>query len=131
MSRNKIGGPAAPSGGVKRSVRVAGRLREELSRLVRDLHDPRVLGCLVTRVEVTDDLQLAKVYVRNELGQSADTRGMLKGLGSASGKLRRDVAAALDLRYAPDLRFYYDEALDAVQRIEELLEEVKRETPKE
>jgi ribosome-binding factor A len=117
---------AGPVGGVKRAVRVAGRLQQELARIVRDLHDPRVLGCLVSRVELTDDLQLAKVYVRHELGASGDVRALLKGLESATGKLRKDAAEALDLRYAPNLRFYYDEAQDAAQRIEELLQEVKR-----
>jgi ribosome-binding factor A len=115
------------SGGVKRATRVAGRLQEELSAALRELRDPRLEGVLVSRVEVTDDLQLAKVYVRRELG--ADEEGVkaaLKGLGAASGRLRRVVAQALGLRYAPTFRFFYDEAPDAVARIEELLREVKR-----
>ena len=114
--------------GVKRATRVAERLREELSAAVRDLSDPRVAGVLVTRAEVTDDLQSAKVYVRHELGAGpAEQKTMLKGLDAASGRLRRTVTQALQLRYAPTLRFYYDEGQDAVQRIEELLLEVKRE----
>lgn len=116
---------AGHAGGVKRAVRVAGRLQEELARCMRDLHDPRVLGCLISRVEVTDDLQLAKVYVRHEMG-GTDLKAMIKGLESATGKLRKDLAAALDLRYAPNLRFYYDEGQDAALRIEQLIQEVKR-----
>jgi ribosome-binding factor A len=112
--------------GVKRATRVAGRIQEELAAAVRGLNDPRIAGVIVTRAEVTDDLQLAKVYVRHERGAGADARkAMLRGLEAASGRLRRDVAQALKLRYAPTLRFYYDEAQDAVQRIEELLREVK------
>jgi ribosome-binding factor A len=115
------------SGGVKRATRVAERLREELAKAVRDLDDPRVAGVLVARTEVTDDLQAAKVYVRHELGAgAAEQKAMLKGLDAASGRLRRAVAEALKLRYAPTLRFYYDDTQDAVQRIEELLREVKR-----
>ena len=41
---------------------------------------------------------------------------------------RKDLAAALDLRYAPNLRFYYDEGQDAALRIEQLIQEVKRES---
>lgn len=112
---------------VKRSTRVAGRLREELAAAMSGLSDPRVVGVLVSRVEVTDDLQLAKVYVRHELGADdvSAQRALLKGLDNASGKLRRDVTAALDLRYSPKLKFYYDDAQDAVARVEELLREIK------
>jgi ribosome-binding factor A len=114
---------------VKRASRVAGRIQEELAAAVRDLHDPRIVGVLVSRAEVTDDLQSAKVYVRHELGAGKEAqKALLKGLEAASGRLRREVSQALKLRYAPTLRFYYDEAPDAVQRIEELLREVKRES---
>ncbi len=113
---------------VKRATRVAGRIHEELARTVRELRDPRVAGVFVTRVEVTDDLQSAKVYVRHELGAKTEAhKAILKGLDAASGRLRREVAQSLKLRYAPTLRFYYDEAPDAVERIEELLREVKSE----
>jgi ribosome-binding factor A len=116
------------STGVKRSARVAERLREELSAKLRDMRDPRLTGVLISRVEVTDDLQSAKVFVRRELG-AADPgvqKQMLKGLQAASGRLRRDVAGALSLRYAPTLRFFYDDAPDAVDRVEELLREIHR-----
>jgi ribosome-binding factor A len=122
------------SGGVKRSARVAERLREEMAALIRNLRDPRVAGALVSRVEVTDDLQSAKVYVRRELGSGdeQDQRELVKGLSAASGKLRRDVAQALALRYAPTLRFFYDDAQDAMTRVEDLLREIKQgETGKE
>jgi ribosome-binding factor A len=119
------------SGGVKRSARVAERLREEIAALLRGLRDPRVMGALVSRVEVTDDLQSAKVYVRRELGagDEHDQRELVKGLTAASGKLRRDVAHALALRYAPTLRFFYDDAQDAMSRVEELLREIKQGEP--
>jgi len=118
-------------GGGKRSVRVAGRLREELAAAIRELRDPRLVGVLVSRVEVSDDLSWARVYVRHELGfeQGSDEqrRAMIKGLESASGRLRQTTARALQLRHAPSLRFSYDEAPDEIRRIEELLNEVKRE----
>jgi ribosome-binding factor A len=113
---------------VKRATRVGERLREELSAALRDLRDPRLAGVLVTRVEVTDDLQAARVYVRRELGgDPAAVKGALGALDRANRRLRRAAAQALGLRYAPTLRFFYDEAPDAVARIEELLREVKKE----
>ena len=113
---------------VKRAERVAGRIQEELSAALRALEDPRVRGVLVSRVELTDDLQLAKVYVRREQGgDPAAVKATLKGLETASGRLRHTTAQAMGLRYAPTFRFYYDEAPDAQNRIEELLREVKAE----
>lgn len=114
------------SGGVKRSARVAERLREELSAMLRTLDDPRLLGVVVMRVEMTDDLQLARIYVRKELGisEDAERKVLLRGLTSASGRLRRSVGQALSLRYAPELKFFYDEGLDAIQRVEEILKEI-------
>jgi ribosome-binding factor A len=113
---------------VKRATRVAERLRQELWAALRDLRDPRLAGVLVTRVEVTDDLSTARVFVRRELGyDAAAVKATLKGLGGAQKRLRRAVAQALDLRHTPTLRFFYDEAPDAVSRIEELLIEVKKE----
>ncbi len=113
---------------VKRATRVAGRMAEELSVALRGLGDPRLEGVLISRVEVTDDLQSARVYVRRELGGEAKAvKAALKALGLAAARLRRVAGQALGLRYMPELRFFYDDSLDAVARIEELLLEVKRE----
>jgi ribosome-binding factor A len=114
------------NGGVKRSARVAERVRAELSAKLRDMRDPRLSGVLVSRVEMPDDLQSAKVFVRREMGAEPQVqKTMMKGLEAASGRLRKEVAGALSLRYAPSLRFFYDEAPDAVDRIEELLREIR------
>ena len=113
---------------VKRATRVAGRMAEELSVALRGLGDPRLEGVLISRVEVTDDLQSARVYVRRELGgEEKAVKAALKALGLAAARLRRTAGQALRLRYMPELRFFYDDSLDAVTRIEELLLEVKRE----
>ena len=117
------------TGEIKRAVRVGGRVQQELATLVRGLRDPRVDGVAVTRVEMTDDLSLARVYVRRELGShdDRDRRAVLKGLEAASGKLRRDVARGVALRYTPNLRFFYDEGLEAASRVEEILREIEQE----
>ncbi|HEU4537476.1 MAG TPA: 30S ribosome-binding factor RbfA [Polyangiaceae bacterium] len=76
-----------------------------------------------------DDLQMARVFVRHETrGDDAGARrAMLSGLRAASGVLRREVGQALSLRYAPELRFLYDEGLDATTRVEVLLAEIASE----
>jgi ribosome-binding factor A len=114
---------------VKRATRVATRLKEELATLlVTEVRDPRLAGVLVTRVEMPDDLRGARVYVRLlEGGDEARQKEALTGLGRASGMLRREVAERVGLKFAPELRFYYDAAQEKVDRIESLLDEVRRE----
>lgn len=114
---------------VKRSARVGERMREELAMMVRNLRDPRVAGALVTRVELTDDLSFARIYVRKDVGadDEAERRSLVKGLESAAGKLRGDLTRALGLRVAPGLRFAYDEGIDHQTRVEEILREIANE----
>jgi len=116
---------------VKRSSRVAERIREELAwMLTREVRDPGAAGTIVSRVEMTDDLKTARVYVRRLEGPTLEGKGAaetLAALKRANPMLRRQVTTRVGLRFAPELRFFYDERLDAVTRIEELLEEVKRE----
>jgi ribosome-binding factor A len=110
---------------VKRSARVGERIREEIAWLLaREVRDPGASGAIVSRVEVTDDLKTARVYVRTLDGKAiAETLAALK---RAQAMLRRQVTTRVGLRFAPELRFFYDDRQDAVTRIEELLEEVKR-----
>ncbi|MBX3198127.1 MAG: 30S ribosome-binding factor RbfA [Labilithrix sp.] len=117
-----------------RSVRVAAQLRQEVARLVaRDLADPRLEGLVIGSVWLSSDLQLAKVFFRiatTSEGAELDARrkDAEKALERASGRLRKAVTARLALRVAPELRFVYDEGQDARDRIEQLLDEVKRES---
>ncbi len=113
----------------QRPIRVAARLREEMARqLSRELGDPRLEGVIVARVVVTDDLRLAKIFYRLLTGGSdARKKEAQQGLEKASGRLRRALTSALSLRFAPELRFSYDEGQEQRDRIDELLEEVKRE----
>ena len=115
---------------VKRAARVAVRVREELALLVaRDVRDPRAAGAIVTRVEMTDDLRQARVYVRTLEGEGHE--GVVAALTRASSMLRREVTHRVKLRFAPELRFFYDDGQDAVTRIEELLEEVRKDRGRE
>ncbi len=110
---------------VKRGVRVAERVREELSRLLsRKVRDPRAEGVIVSRVEMTDDLGLAKVYFRLLEPSDARIKEATRGLEAARGMLRAEVTKAVKLRTAPELRFFYDQGIDAQNRIEELLAEI-------
>ena len=73
-----------------------GRINEEIQRelaaLFRTVKDPRVHGLVsITHVDTTPDLRYAKVYV--SVLDKSDVKEVVKGLKSAGGYLRRELAA--------------------------------------
>lgn len=110
-----------------REARVGELVRAELGRaLSTTMADPRLQNAVVTRVQVSPDLQVARVYVRTTGDADEEMRKQtLKGLRAAAARLRRMVADAVSLRRAPELRFEFDEGIDAQTRIDELLREIK------
>ncbi len=116
-----------------RPARVAAELRQEIARLVsRDLGDPRLEGLVIASVTMTGDLRLAKIFWRLALlegpGVSLEARrkDAQIALERASGRLKRAATARLMLRVAPELRFEYDAGQEKRDRIDQLLEEVKK-----
>ena len=101
-----------------------GRINEEIQRelaaLIPTVKDPRVTGMIsVTAVETTSDLRYAKVHV-SMLDKSSAAQ-VVKGLKSASGYLRRELGAALKLRYTPELLFVEDDSIGQGAHILSLL----------
>ena len=113
----------------RRGKRVAELIRAYLAELMRrEIDDPRLSAVVITTVEVTDDLMSARVGVRLLIGdEDPKIRAVvLKSLARGAGRLRRLIAPRLELRRSPELRFHYDAGHDASRRVEELLEEIKR-----
>ena len=102
-----------------------GRINEEIQRemanLLRAVKDPRLQGGLVTitHVDTTSDLRYAKIYI-SALDKSQE-KDMMKGLKSASGYLRRELGAAVNLRYTPELQFIADDSIEQGAHILEML----------
>ena len=116
---------AAP--GHKRSSRVAERVRSELTDMfIRgQVRDPRVANIVVSAVRVSDDLGTARIYVRTLQEVDADAAdGVVEALQGATGFIRRELGQRLGLRYVPALKFFWDDVVDAGQRIESLLQEI-------
>ena len=91
--------------------RINEEIQKELSALLRNLKDPRVQDTMIsiTHVETTPDLRYAKIYV--SFLQEERAQDALKGLKSAGGYLRRELGAALKLRYTPELQFVEDDSI--------------------
>ena len=112
-----------------RICRINEDLQRELSALIRVLKDPRVQQSMVsiTKVDTTGDLRYAKVYI-SVLDQDK-SKETLKGLRSAGGYLRREIAGRLHLRYTPELVFEEDDSIAYGVKMFDLLRSL--ETPKE
>ena len=108
----------------RRTERLNEQLRREISDILRrDVRDPRVGLPTVTRVEVTPDLWMARVFVRVG-GTDAERTSALEGLEAAAAFVRRDLSGRIKVRRVPELRFELDRTLEHATRIEELLREV-------
>ena len=107
-----------------RPARVADQIRSELALLLaREVHDPGIGFVTLTRVQVSPDLQLARVYF-TALGDEATRRKSARALERAAPFLRRQIGSRLRLKRAPELTFTYDEAIAGQDRIEQILSEL-------
>ncbi|MCI9390781.1 MAG: 30S ribosome-binding factor RbfA [Oscillospiraceae bacterium] len=104
-----------------RIERINEEIQRELSALLRTLKDPRLQSGLltVTHVDTTSDLRYSRIFVSAlDKGQEKD---MMRGLKSAAGYLRRELGAALRLRYTPELQFLADDSIEQGAHILEML----------
>ncbi|MBP3500955.1 MAG: 30S ribosome-binding factor RbfA [Clostridiales bacterium] len=109
--------------------RINGEIQQELASLLRSVKDPRVAEAMltVTHVDTTSDLRYARVYV--SALNCEDEKGLLKGLKSAAGFLRRELGSKLSLRYTPELQFFVDDSIAYGAHILDMLNHVKPANP--
>lgn len=106
-----------------RKSRVAELLRQAISDIVvLRIKDPRVQGITITEVRMSADLKSATVYFSSLADGKAESHQ--KGLENAGGFIRRQLRRELDLKYIPELSFFYDTSFDNFSRINKLLKEV-------
>jgi ribosome-binding factor A len=110
-----------------RADRVSGLIQETLSDLLnKSIHDPRLQMATITRVKMSADLKLARIYF-TIYGDDKKSEDSAKGFESARGFIKRILAPKLGLRYMPDLKFFYDDSFDYGSHINKLLEKIKTE----
>jgi len=108
-----------------RPDRVADQLRSELALMLsREVHDPGVGFVTLTRVQVSPDLQQARVMY-TALGDDKSRANTARALQRAVPFLRRQLGARLRLKRAPELKFVYDESVAGQDRIEQILHELQ------
>ena len=104
-----------------RLARTNDDIQRVLSELLRNVKDPRVQQGMisVTRVETTGDLRYAKVWL--SVYGMKDEKEFKRGLKSASGWLRKELASSMNLRYTPELVFELDHSIEYGAHINELI----------
>jgi ribosome-binding factor A len=108
-----------------RPDRVADQIRSEIaSLLARDVHDPGIGFVTITRVQMTPDLQQARVFF-TALGDEQTRRASERALERAAPFLRRQIGSRLRLRRVPELTFLFDESIAGQDRIEQILNEIR------
>jgi len=112
-----------------RPDRVADQIRGELGHLLaREVHDPGIGFVTITRVQVSPDIQQARVFY-TALGDDQARRNSGRALGRAVPFLRRQIGARLRLKRVPELKFLYDESIAGQDRVEQLLRDLHLESP--
>ncbi len=96
------------------------RIKNEINILLRrDLADPRLSLCSVTRVELNQDYSVAKVYWDTfDSGKRGDIKEAIEGI---AGKMRALLAKNLDVRHTPIITFSYDSQFEDEMKISQLL----------
>jgi ribosome-binding factor A len=108
-----------------RPDRVADQIRQELSELLTrgDVHDPGIGFITLTRVQVSPDLQIARVFYTS-LGDPKARRETARALERATPFFRRQIGSRLRLRRVPEFEFRFDQSIEQQDRIEQILRDL-------
>ena len=110
-----------------RPDRVAEQVRQEVSQLLlSEVHDPGIGLVTLTRVKVSPDLQLVRVYY-TQMGDEKARAETRRALERATPFLRRQLGQRIQLRRVPELRFEFDTSVENQERIERILLELQAE----
>jgi ribosome-binding factor A len=106
-----------------RAARLADQIQRDLAGLIRlEVKDPRVGLVTVTAVEVSPDLNHARVFV-TALADKDGKNETLLALQHAAGFLRSRLSHSLTVRQVPELRFVYDESVERGLRLSKLIDD--------
>jgi len=109
-----------------RLQRIADRIRQDLSELlIREINDPRLHQIFITDARVDRELTYADIYVSAVEG-AARSPEILAALEGAGGFLRHELAARIELRTFPRLRFHWDPTPENADHIERLLADLRK-----
>jgi ribosome-binding factor A len=110
-----------------RLKRIQDQIKQVMTEILESkVNDPRLANVYVTDVSVDRELDYANIYVSSLAGQS-EAEEILSGLNTAGGFIRYTLSQEIKLRVMPKLRFYWDETPERADRIETLLDDIRKE----
>ena len=113
-----------------RKKRIDDLVREILGEvLLTRASDPRLSLVTVTRVEISPELDVAKVFV-SVLGEAERRKEALEALRKAGPFLRKELAHEVRLRRTPELRFLLDESVERGFHMDSVLRDIAEERAK-
>ena len=108
----------------RRSRQVADQVKFEIGWLIeRKIKDPEKGFITITRVRLSSDLKFAKIYF-SALGDAAQRTASEKVLKRSGQFLRRELGRKLNVRYIPELRFFFDDSLDYAEHMNNLFKKI-------
>ena len=115
-----------------KNTRVNGEVQRELSNIIRGgIKDPRVAPMTsVVAVEVAPDLKTCKVYI-SVLGDEKAQEDTIKGLQSAEGYIRRELARKLNMRNTPEIKFVMDQSIAYGVAMSKMIDDVTKDLKEE
>ena len=110
-----------------KNTRINGEVQKELSTIIRnEIKDPRIHPMTsVMAVEVAPDLKTCKAYI-SVLGEKEAQEATIKGLKSAEGYIRRQLAHNMNLRNTPEIRFILDESIEYGVTMSKLIDDIAK-----
>ncbi len=98
-------------------------LKEEISLIfLYKLQDPAFGFITITNVKVSPDLKLAKVYL--SVFEKERREEVLEKVNSKMGFIRSELASRIRIKFTPELKFFLDDTLDYVEKIEDLIKKI-------
>ncbi|MBQ6834951.1 MAG: 30S ribosome-binding factor RbfA [Lachnospiraceae bacterium] len=114
-----------------KNTRINGEVQKALSEIIRELKDPRIHPMTsVVLVQVTPDLKFCKAYV-SVLANEEQAQDTIRGLKSAEGFIRTQLAKKVNLRNTPDVTFVLDQSIEYGVRMSRLIDDVTKDLPEE
>lgn len=112
-----------------KNTRINGEVQKALSEIIRELKDPRIHPMTsVVLAQVTPDLKICKAYI-SVLADEEQAKDTIRGLKSAEGFVRTQLARKVNLRNTPEIIFVLDQSIEYGVRMSKLIDDVTKDLP--
>ena len=108
--------------------RVNQLVKEEVSKIIQgELRDPSIRFVTVTKVDIKSGLRLAYIYITTMESEERKDK-TVEALNNASGYIKRLLSGRIKLRYMPELKFFKDESITKLIKLQELFDKIGSKT---